>query len=383
MIGRVIAYLIAGIPAGIGIWFIADYAFATSDDGYSAAFQLGLIAATAYVMPAIALAVTNNGRRLAAFFLGCLAIGAIVANWSQTLDALANRGAGKEAEAAKLSATVKSDRARLERIERERAALPNVSAADETVKAAQAAVFAAERIRTAECEKRGPNCRTRETEEQAKRDALSKVLADKAIADKAAKLDREASEINARLVKAPAVKENSVGKTLGALLSLSAVSAATFQQQFFSAIVELAIAAFLALPELLRPRHAPTAKREEQPQFETGPQQELAPPKPRLISNQTPAVSVADYVAERIKAVKGGKLAFRDVYRDYEAAAQRRGETALDPEQFTASLAKLCEGTSVYARENQGTVYLINVRFAGMKAKTPRQQAGRRATDTA
>jgi len=51
--------------------------------------------------------------------------------------------------------------------------------------------------------------------------------------------------------------------------------------------------------------------------------EELAPPKPRLVSDQKPALSVADYVAERIKAVKGGKLAFRDVYRDYEATAQR------------------------------------------------------------
>jgi hypothetical protein len=100
--------------------------------------------------------------------------------------------------------------------------------------------------------------------------------------------------------------------------------------------------------------------------------EELAPPKPRLVSDQKPALSVADYVAERIKAVKGGKLAFRDVYRDYEATAQRRGETALDPQQFTASLAKLCEGTSVYARESQGTVYVINVRFAGAKANQKR-----------
>jgi len=379
MIGRVIVYTVAGVPAAIGIWFIADYAFATSDDGYSAAFQLGPIAATAYVMPAFALAVAGNGRKVAAFLLGCLAAGAIIANWSQTLDALANRGAGKEAETAKLSATVKSDRARLERIERERAALPIVSATEETVKAAQAAVTAAERIRAAECEKRGPNCRTRETEEQTKRDELAKVLANKAVADKAAKLDREASEINARLAKAPAVKETSVGKTLGALLSLPAVSAATFQQQFFSAIVELAIAASLALPELLRPKHA--AKREEEP--EPDPVTELVTPKPRLVSDHKPALSVADYVAERIKAVKGGKLAFRDVYRDYEASAQRRGETALDPEQFTASLVKLCEGTSVYARETQGAVCLINVRFAGVKTRAPRQQAGHETADTA
>ena len=91
-------------------------------------------------------------------------------------------------------------------------------------------------------------------------------------------------------------------------------------------------------------------------------------PKPRLVSDQKPALSVADFVDERIKACKGGKIAFRDVYRDYEATAQRRGELALDPDQFTASLAKLCEGTSVYARETKGTVYLVNLRFAASGA---------------
>lgn len=68
------------------------------------------------------------------------------------------------------------------------------------------------------------------------------------------------------------------------------------------------------------------------------------------------------------------KVAFREVYRDYEATTQRRSEIALDPEQFTASLAKLCQGTSVYACESQGSVYLINVRFAGVKAKAPRSK---------
>src|SRR5262245_11113730 len=266
MIGRALAYVLFSIPAAIGIWFIADYAFATSDDGWSAAFQLGLIAATAYAGPALALAVARNGHKVAALLLGILAAGAMLANWSQTLDALANRGAGKEADQAKLSATVKTDRARLERIERERAALPNVYATDETVKAAQAAVTAAERIKERECgngepKQRGPNCRQRETEEQAKRDALATVLANKATTDKATKLDREIAEISARLAKAPAVKETSAGKTLGSLLSLSAVSAATFQQQFFSAIVELAIAASFALPELLRPKHAPADRK--------------------------------------------------------------------------------------------------------------------------
>jgi len=60
-----------------------------------------------------------------------------------------------------------------------------------------------------------------------------------------------------------------------------------------------------------------------------------------LSLTQKSALSVTNYIAERIKAEKGGKLAFGDMYRDYEAIAQRRGETAIDPEQRTASLVKL------------------------------------------
>ena len=39
---------------------------------------------------------------------------------------------------------------------------------------------------------------------------------------------------------------------------------------------------------------------------------------------------------------------------------------------FTTYLAKFCKGASAYARESQGTVYVINVRLAGVKANQER-----------
>jgi hypothetical protein len=87
------------------------------------------------------------------------------------------------------------------------------------------------------------------------------------------------------------------------------------------------------------------------------------------VSDQKPALSVANFVEERIKAAKGGKIAFRDVYLDYEAMAHRQDQPALAPDQFTASLAKLCEGTSVFAHKLRGTVFLINVRFTHQSAR--------------
>ena len=63
-----------------------------------------------------------------------------MANLSQTLDALANRGAGKNAEAAKLAVTVRTDRATLKRLSDERQAMRFTAADADAVRAAQAAV---------------------------------------------------------------------------------------------------------------------------------------------------------------------------------------------------------------------------------------------------
>jgi hypothetical protein len=234
-------------------------------------------------------------------------------------------------------------------------------------------VTAAERIKERECgngepKQRGPNCRQRETEEQAKRDALATVLANKATTDKATKLDREIAEISARLAKAPAVKETSAGKTLGSLLSLSAVSAATFQQQFFSAIVELAIAASLALPELLRPKRAPAAKREEEPapSVEGVPDKIEAPPtpKPRLVSDQPKAGSVPDIMADLLKPAKGRRVEIEEVFKGYATECQANGERVLTPEQFIDPAQRFCRECGIRTQVIGEHIYLLDVRLA-------------------
>ena len=148
---KALAYLICSVPAAIGVWFLADAAHSTSDSGAAGAAQLGLIAAAAYVGPLLALIVWRNGYKLAAGMLWLLTAGAMVANLSQTLDALANRGAGKNAEAAKVAATVRTDRAALKRLGDERQGMRFTAADADAVKAAQAAVSSAEAIRVREC----------------------------------------------------------------------------------------------------------------------------------------------------------------------------------------------------------------------------------------
>jgi len=63
---RIVASLLAGIPAAIGVAFVARYAYVTSDTtdaGLATAALYAMTAAGAFAGPAAAIVVANNGRR--------------------------------------------------------------------------------------------------------------------------------------------------------------------------------------------------------------------------------------------------------------------------------------------------------------------------------
>ena len=212
-LGHVAAYLFAGVPAVIGVAFVARYAYVTSDtaiDSASNAFLFAMIAVGAFAGPAMVIAVGNAGRKRTAWVFGFLKVLAIVANWTHTLGAIAQRGAGTEAANAKARSDVADDRKELARLERALADLGRFTPTDaDAVAAARAAVEAAERSRKAECgngdlKQRGPRCVQREADEAIARTVFTTASANKATTDKAAKLDTEAAAVRARLAKAPA-----------------------------------------------------------------------------------------------------------------------------------------------------------------------------------
>src|SRR5262245_11571844 len=264
VLGTALAYIGAGIPAAIGIAFVARFAFVTSDtptDGAATAFLFAMVASGAFLGPAIAIAVGNRGHKAAAGFWWLLASLAILANWTHTLGAIAQRGAGIEARGAKITADTDEDRRALARLERELGAMRFTATTAEAVAAVKSAAELAERNRRAECgpnnETRRERCRARELEEQAKRDALAKAVSDKVATDRATQLAAEAAGLRKGLAVAPiAPSSNALSNALGRVLSIPALTAATIQQGFVSAIVELLIAAVLALPELLRSSRA-------------------------------------------------------------------------------------------------------------------------------
>ena len=163
-------------------------------DGSISGIVFGLIALCACLFDAAAVRLWFMKHRIGAAAVGLIAAAALVVTFSNSLGAIAGRDDVTQAERNMAMAEHAADRAQLRRIVREREALTFTPATEDIAKAAQEAVNTAERIRLAECgngdpKQRGPRCRERETEEQGKRDRLAKVLTDKAITDKAAKLD--------------------------------------------------------------------------------------------------------------------------------------------------------------------------------------------------
>lgn len=375
---RILAYAAAGIPAVIGIWFVARFAFVTSDtaiDGASNAFLFGMLATGAYSGPAIALAVATNGRKRAAAFLGLLALLAIVANWSHTLAAIAHRGAGIEAERNKASAAIEDDRAELRRLTTQREGMTFTRATVESVKAVRDRVAATERTRQAECgngdpKQRGPNCRIRETEDQAARGALTVAIDNRELTVQAEALEAAAATIRTRLASAPAVKEgDALGEALARLLPMSAATAATFQQGLVSAIVELLIAAALALPELLSKSRPPVSRDERHvspthvpavaPVLQAAPVELLEP------IAESPSVTTGRFMLARLKPANDGEAHGRAIYESYLdwCSEQTPPLRPMDPLAFAAHFAQRCDRAGIRTDIRSNRVYCLGVQL--------------------
>jgi hypothetical protein len=249
----------------------------------------------------------------------------------------------------------------------------------ETVDAARAAVAAAERVRSAECEERRNRCRERETQEQAKRDALTAILQAKAATDQAAQLDAEAAAIRARLAVAAPVREtNPLGAALGRLLAVSAVTAATWQQAIVSGIVELLIAAALALPELLR-QSRPEARQESDAVPEVSAPPQTAEPAQEsarrqrviggvaLVELPKPAEvgSVVEFMLACLPRKRGRDAPVTAIYARYVrwCAEHQPPLRPLEPATFAEQFKALCERAGVETDRRGRKVYCLDVQL--------------------
>jgi hypothetical protein len=360
---------LVGLTASLVVVAIAGrQGFAASDtllDGIMWAFFYGLLALGAIGGPAAAV---HLGKRapvwgvLAGLFV-CIVI---VGNISVTFGAMVGRIDRVLAERMQASQASKFDAAELRRAQREREGMAFTRATADDVKAAQAAVDAAELARKAECDKRGQHCRAREVSEQAARDTLTSTLRNKAETDRAAQLDKEIAAVRARVGSAQAVTSvNPQAEALARVLSIDPVTAATYQPLVIVVLVEMLTAFALLAWELLRPRVVENKEPAEPAGVVTVIEaQRPPPPAPKLLESD--AAIVARFMLKCLPRAEGEQAMRGAVYKRFLRWCDDQSPrmAPLNAPTFWQHFEPLCERVGVKLVTRQGKVYALGVKLA-------------------
>src|SRR5262245_1328188 len=255
---------LAVLLGAVSVSLAARYGYKGADtavDGLISAVVFGAIALCAFIFDAAAVRLWFMHHRLGAVVVGTISAAALVVTFTNSLGAIAGRADISLAERVRASTEIATDRAELTRLTRERDAITLRPVTEEALAAARDVAAAAERIRLAECgngdpRQRGPNCRARETEEQARRDALGALLLDQAAATRASAVNAAAAAIRVRLAEAaPVQNANPLGSALELLLGAGA-SVLTAWQQAIVAVFELCLVGVMVIFDMLGHRQA-------------------------------------------------------------------------------------------------------------------------------
>lgn len=360
---------------------VARYGFATSDttlDGAIAAFFFGVIAVGGIGGPAVAVHLFRSAEgwaRLWGVVTGAIAAVALVANLSNSLGAIASRADKTLAERAQVADARKDDRAELQRILSERAAMSSfVPTNAEAVAAAKRAADTASKNREAECDKRGPYCRQREADEKKAADTLADAAAAKAASDRAASLETKADEIRERLGRqTPVASINPLADTLARVFHVQADDAATWQQIATVVVVELLIAFSLIAFELLSASPATSGASAQSQRISAGSGSEAKPEvvsgaKAREVGQGVPqdGTSIARFMLTCLPRAEGERASWGEVYARYKrwCTEQSPPLAPVDLVPFGEHFREVCERVGVKTRTIRKRAYCLDVKLA-------------------
>ncbi len=298
-----------GYSGGIVVVIVAgQYAYMTSDSMLSGAiwaFLYGFIAVGGLFGPALATRVWLYNKS-AATFIWMVALASLAIAISNEVGAMAGRGSEQTAQRTRIADTVGDARESLDIARTERKGLKFTPADDAAVQAAKAKANAATDAKNAECTVRGSKCREKETAESQALADLEAITRNKALTDRAAKLDAQIAELQEKIEHAGPVREtNSQGKALARLFGMDEADASkliTRQNTAMMIVVELLIVALILAAEeiekLERPEPAPArprpvARREDQEEPTTATMIELS----EVIEREAIAPPEEPYVA--------------------------------------------------------------------------------------
>ena len=377
----------------------ARYGFKTSDndfDGAIWAFTYGAVTLGGLFGHSLGVRAWRNSKLVGALVFAGSAL-ALLISLSNSIGAMAGRGNEQQAERLRVADVVRDARRSLKRAEDEREGLMFTPADETAVQAAQAKAGAATRAKEAECAYRGPRCRDKETAESEALAGLEAVTRNRALTDRAAKLDADIVALKEKIEKAgPVLEANSQGSALARLFGMPDTKAATlstYQNFAMAMVIEFLIVISLVASEVIGQHERPPASAaagpaatvrkeaeiEEQegakaaPLIEALPVNKPAKPfpaasKPRLIASQlNPTGSVAQVMAD-ILAPGRNRVEIAALYAAYSKACAANGKRPLAAGEFPAALAALCNTLNIRIEATDTGVYLLKVKLLAAAA---------------
>ena len=207
----------------------------------------------AFLFDAAAVRLWFQRHRVGAVIIGFIAALALIVTFTNSLGAIAGRADITQAERERTKTLGKGDERHLERLVRGRAAMQFTTADQATVDAAPKrprppSVSVSANAAMAIPSNAGLIAGCRESEEQAKRDALTAALANRAATERAASLDRDIAKLRTRLEKAlPVNNPNPLGAALEQILGQAAAALTAWQQAIVAAVFELCLVGVMVI----------------------------------------------------------------------------------------------------------------------------------------
>jgi hypothetical protein len=366
---------LAALLCVVSVALAARYGYKGADteiDGFTSATVFGVIAFCACLFDAAAVRLWFMGHRLGAYVIGPIAAAAFIVTVTNSLGAIASRSDSNQAERSLAKAEQADDRAELARITRQREALSFTPTTEEVVKVARDAVTTAERFRTAECDRRGPKCRERESEEQAKRDGLAAALTNQALTNQARKLDTDAARVRAKLANAPKVQNaNPLGAALEQMIGATAATLTAWQQTIVAVVFELCLVGVMVIYELLGQTSEAQAKGDTQVLgADNSITEPPAVPGRQTRRSKTPAKrdlsvgSAKTFIHDRLFPANGQRIDMKALTGDYRVWCAQRGVAAMELDRFLDEIEAVCRkaGIAIVIGDDQ-RVYCLDVKL--------------------
>jgi hypothetical protein len=359
---RLVFGIVAAFLGLLSIVLTARYGYKSADtalDGIISAAIFGAIALCAFLFDGAAVRLWFNRRFGWSIVIGVIAGGALCVTVTNSLGGIAGRADAIQAE----RMGVQASRNELRRLLGERAKMAAfVPADDEAISAARSAVAAADKARSSECDKRGPFCRQRETDEKAARDTLNEVLSRRELTKQAAEWSRLADVERVKLATAPPVENpNPLGHALELIVGTAAATLTAWQQATVALVFELCLVGVMVVFELLgQGPKQPRARAAKAPPVEQSPARAWGVrPKP-----PAPPGAVADCLAEVLEPEPDGRVEVRSMYARYKSWCAKAGKAPHPGPTFVEHLGLLKQKAGLDFEADGEKVYCLGVRLA-------------------